>query len=114
MIASMFSVIWVWLEGLGLFLRSEFLGVGVFAFGQLEMCGRDLIALFGETGVVAIDLFAVLVHGAAVINGLFTGGFALFGDVSAVGVVLSAVFVGEDAEEVLEQCGAGFWGGGES
>jgi hypothetical protein len=76
-----------------------------------------LFALFSEALAVLIDLLTVFLLGVADLklsgDGLLAGGFALFGDTLAVEVVVPAVLVGEDAEEVLEQCGTGFWGGGQ-
>ncbi len=101
------EVFWLSFDG-------EFLGVGVFAFGEVGQALAGLLTLFGEAGVVVIDLFAVFVHGTAVVGGLLARGFTLFGDLPAVGVVFFAIFVGEDAEEVFEEGGTGFWSGGES
>ena len=100
-------------EGFGLFCGGEFLGVLVFALGEVGQAGAGLFALFGEAGMMAIDLLAVFVQGAPVVSGLLVKGRALFGDFGAVQVVLAAVFVGEDAKEIFEEGGTGFGGGGQ-
>ena len=62
--------------------------------GFFEFFLGEVLTAFGDFG----DAFAAFV--AAI-----EGAHAMFGDGFAV-------LPGEDAEEVLEECGTGFWGGG--
>ena len=50
-----------------------------------------LCALCAEVESGLVHGFAVFVHGAAVVGCLFTGGFALFGNLPAMGGVVFAV-----------------------